>query len=89
MDRPKLEDKLPSLQPGSLMSLAPCNWTLLRMRVMLSRERQHAMEGLPWQRWEVDCPLPGPSAAQQPFLAAGVGAWPHNGPLLSSHHGLL
>ena len=89
MDRPKLEDKLLSLQPVSAMSLAPCHLTSLGMRVTLSRERQHAMESLPWQKCEVACPSPRSSAAQQPFLAAGFGAWPHSGPLLSSHNCLL
>lgn len=89
MDGPKLEDKLLSLQPISATSLAPCHLTSLGMRVTLSRERQHAMESLPWQKYEVDCPSPRSSTAQQPFLAVGFGAWPHRGPLLSSHNCLL
>lgn len=84
MDRPKLEDKLLSLQLISALSLAPCHLTSLGMRVTLPRDRQHAMEQLPRQESEVDCPSPRYSTDQQPFLTVGFGAWPHSAPLPSS-----
>lgn len=55
----------------------------LGMRIMLSGERQHAMESLSWQKCEVVCPLSRSSTAQKNFLAAGFGA------LLSSYTCLL
>lgn len=51
----------------------------LGMRVMLSRERKHAMESVFWQKCEAGCPLPRSSTAQKHFLTAGFGA------LLSSY----
>jgi len=59
VDGPQLDDKPLSLQPISAMSLAPCHLTSLGMRVALSTDRQHAMESLPWQSCEADCPSPG------------------------------